>query len=1113
MLAMAHITRRPLFWFCFLSASLLAGITAYHYFPKAFSILHVDINMNREEALRKAKCIANQYGWGPADFEQTTVFISDDVAKNFIELEGGGKATLNEIIKKKIYAIYRWTVRHFKEYSAHETYIIFTPQGVPYGFKEQFAENEPGRALSKDEAQALAEKKAIQDWNISFEQYTLVESSAETKPNGRIDHSFIYELKKEVIKEGKLRLTLGVTGDIFSHLEHSVRVPDAFKRRYDEMRSFNETLAYIAILFVTILYILGGCIIGLFLMIRSRNIIWKQPFLYSGILSILSVLSTLSAFPSIWISYDTALAKTTIYTQFMFELLRSWATVFIGFGIIFAVAEALTRKAFGKQPQLWKVWSRENASSIQILGRTISGYALVTIDLCFCVIFYYFMGYYFKWWSPSSTLINPNILSEYMPWISAISNSLNAGAMEECLFRAIPLASIFLLGKRFGKPRIWLYIGLIIQAIIFGAGHASYPAQPFYARLVELIVPSLLMGVMYIFYGLLPIIIMHVIYDIIWFALPIFLSSAQGIWIQQTCVLLASSIPIVVVAINRIRLGSWHKLPKEAYNDAWQVPEKKFQKTALQEPTYQKYRINPTYLIIMSIISLALWSITTSFKQDDLPLTITKSIAQDNADRMWESYDSVFTMPPWKKLSIAHSVIDAQHVFIWQKHKDLYKKLLGTYLAPAQWYIRYVQFEGNLIDRAEEFWAILNPSGTLFSRKHIVPEAWPGAKLSEEEARTKIHAIMQKDLHLDLQDFKEISAISEKLPERIDWYFIFQDTKTWPSSEQEGQVRIKIKLSGDMLSEYEPYVFVPEKWERDYRHQQTILQILTALCMSLTLALFLLGLLHVFKQWLHNQFRFKLFFILCAGFIIKSCIQLINLYDIFIFMFKTSVPYMHQLFTTFSSSLVQSIMQGATYALLLVGTLSMYFRIQRIYSFTNRLYLGTSLGLCLAAVLSLVRFVIPSNQPLVPEVLYAAASSPILGQMFVWLTTYISLVLLLYLVFYMLEIITNYHSTWLTALSALIFGLVVAGRQGIVQASYWLCSGITVGILFFTFYRYYVRYDRALIPLLVGTYFISSLVQQALIGAWLGVGMSAILTSAAISIMSIIWSSALLKKS
>jgi hypothetical protein len=105
--------------------------------------------------------------------------------------------------------------------------------------------------------------------------------------------------------------------------------------------------------------------------------------------------------------------------------------------------------------------------------------------------------------------------------LTSIAISLQAGFWEECLFRAVPIAGAALLGRRFGKPWLWITAAMVVQAVIFGGGHANYPAQPAYARLVELIIPALGFGGLYLLFGLVPAIVLHFAFDVVWIALPL----------------------------------------------------------------------------------------------------------------------------------------------------------------------------------------------------------------------------------------------------------------------------------------------------------------------------------------------------------------------------------------------------------------------------------------------------------------------------------------------------------------------------------------------------------------------------------------------------------------
>ena len=129
-------------------------------------------------------------------------------------------------------------------------------------------------------------------------------------------------------------------------------------------------------------------------------------------------------------------------------------------------------------------------------------------------VLFYVITKKFGWWSPAGELSDPNILANYMPWFNSIAISLQAGFWEEALCRAIPLAGIVLLTRKSKYRNFWIILVLIVQTLIFGSAHANYPQQPSYARVLEMVIPFIIFGLIYLGYGLIPIIIAHFAIDV-----------------------------------------------------------------------------------------------------------------------------------------------------------------------------------------------------------------------------------------------------------------------------------------------------------------------------------------------------------------------------------------------------------------------------------------------------------------------------------------------------------------------------------------------------------------------------------------------------------------------
>lgn len=190
---MVAITRKPIFWILFVALSVIAAVFSLRYFSRTFPIVNLNIRMSRTQASAQAAQLAKKYALGPSDYRQALLFNTDHNVQTYVELEAGGADAYNLMVTGTLYSPYTWQVRQFKEYETHELVILFKPDGTPYGFVETIAEKAAGAALTPEQAEAVAREHAHADWGINFDEFTRVEISKETRPNGRIDHTFVYE--------------------------------------------------------------------------------------------------------------------------------------------------------------------------------------------------------------------------------------------------------------------------------------------------------------------------------------------------------------------------------------------------------------------------------------------------------------------------------------------------------------------------------------------------------------------------------------------------------------------------------------------------------------------------------------------------------------------------------------------------------------------------------------------------------------------------------------------------------------------------------------------------------------------------------------------------------
>ncbi len=1087
---MKQLFKTPYFWILFIATSFGSLFVAYHYFPQAFPIIHLDLTMNRSQAITQAKEITSQLELGPQDGYDAASFVTDEQVKTFVELEAGGKDAFVAMMDQNFYQPYTWNVRQFKPYEHNEVTIRFTPDGKPYGFEEKISENITRNNVSKSEAKKIAKKFASSEpWNIDFEKYKHIETSQETKASGRIDHTVEYERNDITIGDGFYRLKLVVSGDSVSALHHSVKVPDAFTRRYQEMRSANETISYAASLVTILLYILGGVFVGLVFLFRKRWIIWRTPLLWAVGIAGLGSLNTANTLPLLWMSYNTAIAPFGFISQLAIMMLFSFLILSLITAAIFICAEGLTRKAFGNQIQLWHLFRPSIASSYSILGYTVAGYLLVPIAIAYGVLFYLVTTHLFNWWIPSSALFNPNILATYFPWFQSITVSLQAGFVEECLFRAIPLACAALLGNRFGRRNWWIAGAFILQAIVFGAAHASYPTQPAYARLVELIGISALFGGIYLRFGLLMSIIVHFLYDVFWFALPIFVSTAPYALANKFVVALVAAVPLFIVLIARLRKGAWLTIPESFYNKAWHASETK--KVEPQAPPSQTTRsavpIKQSYLfLIAGIVGIVAWSVFTPFGANSPSFSTTRSDILSKStltleekqvnDRTW--YPLVY---PLNQLEMLPNVF-MQHRFIWQEgDKELYRSLLGKYLTTQQWVARFVIWDGTITERSEEHHFYFLSDGNLYRYAHKLPESAPGKSLSKEDAQQKALEVIEKQFNHTPEQLNEVSSVANKQPERLDWTITYASKTDYPL--EKGEARIVVTIAGDEIVDTYQYIHVPEQWERTYTNKQLVSNNIIVFCVLIQFILLLLCALFAFTRW-----RIQINYVLFNVFIILSAIllfELINSWPLLLAQFNTSQPFTEQLFRAFGIQSIMVILRAAALtAMIVIAT-----QIKTIYhglSPSRSLTIGLSFGAIVAGSLALLKWFLPTLSPLWAYYLPLGSIIPFTNGISDQFLAYLSVTINLLLLLALFDTITNYWQQR-KIVGIILFalaGFIGAGLMNAYNIPLFIATGITLAILFVIGYFVAARFDRSIIPIATGMYIILQLAQQALFNAY-----------------------------
>jgi hypothetical protein len=1097
--------RKPAFWVVFVLVSAVCTIWAARHFAEAFPLVTLNVTMDRGAALEAAEGLASDRGWGPEGARQAIEFSLDGRVQSFVELEAGGKPAYAEMLGGDLYSPYRWVVRRFAEGETNETTIRFRPDGAAYGFREKMPEDEPGASLDGDAARALAEAAVAADWDVDLGQYELVESSHEVRPGGRTDHTLVYERPEQRIGDGRYRLRLTVAGDRFTELTHFVKIPEAFSRRYAEMRSANEGIAAGAGFAVVILYLAGGCVFGLFYLMRQRWVIWKPAVKWGVFVAALQSLVVLNQWPLLWMGYDTAVSQTTFALQQIAIALGQLVGMGAILALSFMAAESLGRRAFPHHVQLWRTWSKEVAPTTTLLGHTTAGYLLIGIFFAYEVWLYFFAGNTLGWWTPSSALTDPNVLANYLPWLTSIAISLQAGFWEECLFRAVPLAGAALLGRRYGKPWLWIAAAMVLQAVIFGAGHANYPAQPAYARLVELIIPALGFGGLYLLFGLVPAIVFHFAFDVVWFAMPLFAADTPGIWIDRGIVILLTLVPLWVVLRARLRAGSFGEVPEADLNGAWEAPpapepvaEKSAAAAAGLAPKVR------TMMAVFGVVGLVVWGVAATFRTEAPGLDFGDRDARSAARAMLDER-GIELEPEWQELSTVEASLGLRDRFVWQEGgPDAYRDLLGRYLPIPRRVVRYARFEGDVAERAEEYRIYVGPDGTAHRMTHRLPEDRPGAELDQEEARPIAEEAVLEQYGLHTADLEEVSADVSQLPERRDWTFVYKDPSGYPM--ETGEARIAVNIAGDEVVSCGRYVHVPEEWERARRKERGVTRVVQIASVILLVLLYLAGAVVAVVRWSRHRFAtitFAIFFGLLA---VAGAFQLFNSFRTATAQFSTAQPFKLQATILIIGGLIAMTAIGAVSSLL-IGLAHRMLPRQPHIALAPSAAAGFGLGAILAAIGAAGMRLTPSTMPVWPNVGSAGDVLPMVGAAIGPFSSWVTGTALFLLA---VAVFNSFTDGWRrrqpqASLFLILLGLVVTGSEGVETIPLWLLEGALTGLVLLAVWVLVLRHHPALVPTVTASGAVLGSIREAIIGAYPGAAAGSMIGAVAIVAASWWW--------
>jgi membrane protease YdiL (CAAX protease family) len=806
--------RALLLWVLF---GIIGTVFAYKFYFQAFPEASVDFRVTRPEALKVAQNFVAGLGENVSGYRSAIVFSVDDDAKTYLERELGLQQA-NQLMSSQLHVWY-WDVRFFRPLQEEEFYVRVSPAGTVVGYTHKIEEARRGATLERAAAQARAQNFLVSKLGLDPSQWDfLPEEANSTKRPNRTDWDFTWEKHGFRAKDAPYRLMVALQGERIGGSQEFLRVPEAWERSYQRLRSGNDTLALV----FTVPYIfLLGCAVWLaFKMTNSGQSSWRGAILLGFLVAGLLFLQNLNDWPLWSAGYNTnasyggfILAK--IGAALLFSLLTALTVT-----LVLPAAEPLYRASQPQRLQLAKAFTLRGLRSKEFFSAAVVGLSLAAAHIGYVVAFY-IVASHFGAWAPQEINYQDSV-NTLFPWLSGAAIGLLASTNEEFTFRlfAIPFF------KRLTGAR---WIAVVLPAFMWSFLHSNYPQEPPYIRGIEIGLFGIIAGLVMLRWGILATLIWHYTVDASLVGLLLVRSNSLYFKVSGIVVGLAAAAPLLFAAISYLSRGRFEP-DEDLLNQA--APAPKISLTAAPEAVAAAVRARRydalssgklAFLAVCLVAGAALaWTIKPESIGECLKLSVNSRSARTRGDE-------IIRLHGLEPKSYIHAtafvnVTDPVTNEFLRERVGVARlnEILATQVPGALWRVRYFRDS-----QPEEYAVVLKPDGSLHAVRHTVADEAPGASLSKEEAVARAEKFLREEKKIDLSQWSLVESNSDRRPHRTDHTLTWQRSAPLDdggssnsraaakaNSAEHAFARMELVVLGDEVTDYRTYIKIPEEWRR-----------------------------------------------------------------------------------------------------------------------------------------------------------------------------------------------------------------------------------------------------------------------------------------------------------
>ena len=381
--------------------------------------------------------------------------------------------------------------------------------------------------------------------DISRYDFMGQEANSTERPNRR-DWSFSWEQRGFRAKDAPYRLTISLAGDHVDGYSEYLKVPEAWERDYERLRSSNNLIEFVALL--PYAFLLGGCLYIIFTLGRNGLLEWRGGLALGLFLTILYFIMTMNQWPLDRAGYDT----NTPYSSFFLSELGKAALMSIVSALLVVIAvvpgEPLYRLLQPNKIRLGVGLRLPGIRTKEFFSANVIGICLAAAHIGYITVFY-IVSRRLGAWAPQD-LNYTDVVSTWLPWVYPLAIGIYAATSEEFLFRLFAIPYLL----RMTNSR---FLAVVIPAFAWGFLHSNYPQEPAYIRGIEVGLMGIVAGLVMLRWGIWATLTWHYTVDAFLISTSLLRSSGAYLRISGAMVGGAALIPLAIAAISYFSRGGF----------------------------------------------------------------------------------------------------------------------------------------------------------------------------------------------------------------------------------------------------------------------------------------------------------------------------------------------------------------------------------------------------------------------------------------------------------------------------------------------------------------------------------------------------------------------------